>query len=56
MKYDVDKIENNTAPCDIEEHPQLGTCYTVKIKTDDEEKEQYQMRSQILENSAGRSS
>ena len=49
LGYDVHGIEHNTPAEHITQHPQLGTCYRVAILTDDEEKEAFMMRTQILE-------
>ena len=47
--YHPAKNEENTPPEDVEQHPQLGVCYTVRINIGDEIKEEFMTRTQILE-------
>ena len=47
--HDIERIRLNTPPEDIEDNPQLGKCYMVRIKTQDDEREEQMIKSQMME-------
>ena len=47
--HDIERIRLNTPPEDIEDNPQLGPCYMVRIKTQDDEREEQMIKSQMME-------